>query len=787
MEGTSAHRIRKWLPPVSLAFLLGILIGFRFSPSIYLLFFLLSPVLIFMLLFVFRSFPGGGIFVLLTFLLVGAIMARFQAISLDDQVFLQLAEERKVVEIQGVVASQISRGDHVYYFDLKVKRLTDLERDWRTNKKIRVLLPFGKEPDFERGSVVTILGKLRAVEGQKIQRGFLKDLFWKEEGPEILFYGFAGQAKVTKKSGGLIAALLQFIHRRATLSFERYLGRDQAAFMRAMVLGDRSDLSEDLNNDFRDTGLFHIIAISGQHMTILSSLLFALLNPFPISRRAKIFLALLFIAFYGVLTGLGPSVFRSVVMAFVLMLGMVLGRERDMLSSISLSLVVLLAINPQMVFDVGLQLSFLATLGIVLLSPFFLERLERLPAWLAQIVAVSLASQLAVAPILAINFHRISLIALIGNIVVLPVVPPLLGAGVLSAALASLAISFTRPLMLLTDFILRYLFWVVHLLAELPFSTLEIWSFGTGGALIYYLFLFSVFPFWQKIKLNSRQRRIITVAVALLLLILLLAFFLFPETSPQALTVSVLDVGQGDSILIQSREGINILVDGGEDPWMAYEKLRKRGVRHLDLVILSHPHEDHLNGLLKVIEKLPVGAVLGGDHGFNSFPYQEFKEIIEQKKISYRVARRGEVLDIGPDLKLMVLWPDYPPAFFDESQVNNLSVVVKLVYQKFTLLLSGDIEGEGQQQLVDEEAPLASVVFKVPHHGSIDALNQEFFERVKPQIAVISVGAGNEFGHPSKKVLHILESMGAKIFRTDLNGDIVIKTDGYRVEVLSRS
>jgi competence protein ComEC len=398
---------------------------------------------------------------------------------------------------------------------------------------------------------------------------------------------------------------------------------------------------------------------------------------------------------------------------------------------------------------------------------------------------VSLASQLAVAPILAINFHRISLIALIGNVVVLPVVPPLLGAGVLSAALASLAIAFTRPLMLFIGFILGYLFRVVHLLAELPFSTLEIWSFGTGGALIYYLFLFSVFPLWQKMNLNCRQRRIVGAAVVLLLLILFLAFLLCPETPPQALTVSVLDVGQGDSILIQSREGINILVDGGEDPRTAYEKLRKRGVRHLDLVILSHPHEDHLKGLLKVIEKLPVGAVLDGDSSSNIFPYQEFREIIEQKKIPYRVARKGEVLDLGPDLKLMVLWPDDPPASFDESQVNNLSVVVKLVYHKFTMLLSGDIEEEGQQQLVDGEAPLESVVFKVPHHGSIDALNQEFLEQVKPQIAVISVGAGNEFGHPSKKTLHILESLGVKIFRTDLEGDIVIKTDGQRVEVLS--
>lgn len=287
-------------------------------------------------------------------------------------------------------------------------------------------------------------------------------------------------------------------------------------------------------------------------------------------------------------------------------------------------------------------------------------------------------------------------------------------------------------------------------------------------------------------KINQKPINKLVIWFLLLLTVAVTIGLAVFQFSDKNLHIYFLDVGQGDSIYVRKMNNFDLLIDGGPDNRVISElgAVMPFWDRRIDYVILTHPHADHVTGLIEVMKRYEIGQVLGTDAVHTTNEYLEFLKVIEDKKIPYRLVRSGDKFELTEDIKLDILWPEYS---FSEREVNNLnntSVVAKLSYNNFSVLFTGDIEEEVQKNLVTNirsdqfSNPFKSAVLKVPHHGSKDGSYEPFIKLVNPELAVIQSGKGNQFGHPSQSTLEKYQQLGSQIFRTDQNGRVEIISDG---------
>ena len=287
------------------------------------------------------------------------------------------------------------------------------------------------------------------------------------------------------------------------------------------------------------------------------------------------------------------------------------------------------------------------------------------------------------------------------------------------------------------------------------------------------------------------RERILLILLAIAVAIIWWAVY---SSFHQTLAVTFLDVGEGDAILVQCPSGRNMLIDGGGSSGPAAESIGERvvlpalllrGIRKLDLVVLTHPHNDHVGGLVKVIEEMPVGMVLDSGQPHPTSLYEKFLVTVEKEKVPYKLARAGQTIRLAPEIEAFVIHPSQAWISGNSSNLNNGSVVIQLVYRRVSFLLTGDIEAEAEEWLLAGSEDLPSTVLKVGHHGSDTSSTEEFLRAVSPKLAVISVGEDNHFGHPSPEVLDRLHDHRVKVYRTDLSGAITVTTNGQRCKVES--
>jgi competence protein ComEC len=272
-----------------------------------------------------------------------------------------------------------------------------------------------------------------------------------------------------------------------------------------------------------------------------------------------------------------------------------------------------------------------------------------------------------------------------------------------------------------------------------------------------------------------RMRALFALLLAALIIFGAGAFSAAQSEDPVLLTLSVIDVGQGDSSLISTSDGHAMLVDGGpaDASGRVLEAIRKAGVGKLDVLINTHPHADHIGGLARVLDEIPVGKVIDSGKVHTSKTYEGYLEKILAKDIPFALGRAGSSFALGP-ATVKILWPSEPLA----ENPNDCSVVVRVIYGRFSALLAGDIEAGSEQTLVQRKLLSPAVVLKVAHHGSDTSTTSAFLAVLRPVIAIISAGTGNSYGHPTASVLARLKTSGAKVYRTDLNGTVSVKTDG---------
>ncbi|MDR7416880.1 MAG: DNA internalization-related competence protein ComEC/Rec2 [Armatimonadota bacterium] len=556
--------------------------------------------------------------------------------------------------------------------------------------------------------------------------------------------------------------------------YRQALPEPYGSVLSSLVLGTEVE-DEGLLRAFREAGLSHVLVASGAQLAVVGGVLHFLLRRTPRWFRASAVLA--GVLGFALVAGWEPSMARAAGMSAVAVAAQLLRRDPDALTGLGWAVLVLLAANPALILDVGFQLSVAATWGLVILAPPLAQRLIPLPRPLRNLVGATVGAQLAVLPLLLWHFGRIPLLAPVTNLVALPavgvLVPAGLAAGILGAVwppMGWLTAAFMEPLV-------AFVVSVARAASQLPGATIAFpassgWAVALGLALLIAARAFRTLPRMETVAAGC--------AVGLAGCMALQAF---QDLRPDPrLRVVFLDVGSGDSIVVRDPWGRTLVVDGGPDGRPLVRFLEREGVRRVEVVVLSHPHADHVAGLLPLLENFAVSAVVDAGYPHPAPPYQAFLRAVRKRGISYRRARRGMTVRISEDVVVRVLWPE-DRFIGGRSPANENSVVIRLRYGERSVLLPGDVEGNAEAALVRSGEDLRADVLKVPHQGSRTSSTEEFLREVAPRFAVLSVGARNPFGHPHPQVLRRYAGLGVRVYRTDEDGAVTVITDGRRLWV----
>jgi len=594
-------------------------------------------------------------------------------------------------------------------------------------------------------------------------------------------------------SGRTAASLRQALTGTIDRSMPRPYPTLYAQLLNSIVYGMYAvPIPEDLEELFRRAGVIHILVASGTQVSLL--VIFLL---WPLRRRrpslpVAILIGLVVVA-YSAVARPEASIVRAAAIGLLVVLALVLNREPDALTLLALAALAVLVPHPQALFaSANFQLSFVAVLGLMYLgAPLQTWLSRRLPDWIALPLAMSVGAQLAVAPILVHGFHRFSLAAFVANVPIVPLAGLLVASGLATSVLGLIYRPLAAGLNVFNHFVLTLLLKMTAFFAHIPYGYVDIPTVSAWHVGLWYVGLGLL-----ALALTGRLRNYLTrenLLVGTLLVVTVFVLWKAIAGANATLTVTFLDVGHGDAILIQSPSGRTMLIDGGprqEEPYeydagerVVVPALMALGVRALDFVVLTHPQNDHVGGLTAVLKAVPVRHVLDPGLAYEARSYQEFGHEVAKQGRPRLTAARGQQIHLGRGVRLYVLWPLAPSLRQEQAKVNNQSVVLKLVYGRISFLFTGDIEAEVEEELLRQGSYLRSTVLKVAHHGSGSSTTEPFRQAVQPEVAVISVGRGNPHGHPSPEVCQRLEENGAKLYRTDWSGAITIKTNGRRFRV----
>nr|WP_308198910.1 DNA internalization-related competence protein ComEC/Rec2 [Saccharothrix sp. S26] len=557
------------------------------------------------------------------------------------------------------------------------------------------------------------------------------------------------------------------------------LDPEPAGLLPALVVGDTSALPPRVVEEFRTAGLAHVLAVSGANLAILCGAVLLLLRLLRVGPRGCAAGAMTALVAFVVLAGPEPSVLRAAVMGAVALLALVLGRERSALPALAAAVVVLVLYDPELATEPGFGLSAAATAALVLLAPRWAGALKDrgVPVGFAEALAVPLAAHLATAPLVVGISGQVSLVAVVANLLVAPVVAPATVLGVLAAVLAQAHEPTARLVVEVAGPAVSWLITVGRHAAAVPGAAVG-WPGGWAGGLL----LAGVLVLGYAITRLRRVRTLVVAAAVGAVVVIVPLNVVAPGWPVSGWSVVACDVGQGDAVVLATAERDRaVLVDTGPDPVPVLSCLRRLGVRRIPLVVLSHLHADHVGGLAAVMAERGVGAVAVGPSRRPEWAWEEVAQRARAAGVRVVELAAGQRLS-WPGLHLDVLGPRVDPVGETNTAVNDASLVLRASTPAGRVLLTGDIELAGQADLLGGHVDLRADVLKVPHHGS-RYTSPAFLAAVRPRVALVSVGAGNRYGHPSGVLVDALTSRGALVLRTDRDGDAAVLAgpDGPRV------
>lgn len=733
------------------------------------LFFLLPIHVVLLILIPIKEKKRKGFFVGMS--LVFLFVVQMQLATLPGR--LQGLDRSQTSSLEGRVVSfpQI-RGDYVQWI-LK-------DRHDGANIQCNMKREHWNE-DISYGQELLLNGRFELPEIKRNPGGFdyRKYLYSKNVGWTFFARSVVLKNAVERK----VPFLTTLVQMRGTAieQLERGLKPEYASFGKGILFGEKA-MEEEEQLLFSQLGIAHILSVSGLHIGVLYGFSGKIFSKVPLPGSLRLLLLTVILGTYAFWCGFSPSVIRACGMVLLHALSLMLKKSYDSLNAMAWIGCLTMLKNPYVMGTSAFLLSYGAVFFISILYGVVFRRLKRTDSTLSKIGSAPLLSLCVFAGMLPITtalFHWVSPLSILLNVLVIPLASTVL----LLLLTSSLFLWLGMPQlgfmgMWLANKGIQGVFFVAHWGETLPWSGFLAPSWPAGTWFLFYMMLLTFWGYLFRTRIWMQRG----IAVFALFLVLL---FPLKLSYQKEMTAVFLDVGQGDSAVFQMPDGKVLVVDGGGHPnknvgeEIVLEALLSMGIRRVDVMICTHSHEDHQKGLEELMENIPVGLLLinGVEEPL------AFERLLERSKTSSTQvlrAHEGMQLSFGPERNMTILSPGVHEVFQD---ANNASLVLRLKYDEISFLMTGDMERDREEALVQSGQILDSQVLKIPHHGSQTSSSAELLSKVKPEFAVISVGKNNAYGHPAYKTLEQLELKRVQYYRTDQRGAVIFTTNGKTLQV----
>lgn len=785
-----------------------------FIPAEQMIFGLAVWLLFFVCVFVhWKSRYGLPVFLFIMGMFAGVFrMGVEQTVFSREEEFFREEYEDGVV-LQGTVQSVKEKDGTL---EVVLKNCETEDADGETLRS--VLCYLNEDSEFPAvGEKIRVFGEGKAADPARNPGVFDHQLYCRAKGISGIIYadgytGMGGKAHIVSDS-------LYRIRRQLSGRLKLIALPEDAGILSAVLLGEKEDLDSAVYELYRKNGISHLLAISGLHISIVGLGIWKLFRKGGAGFWISGIFAGGFLIAYGMMVGSGPSVVRAVSMAGLSFLAAAAGRTYDLPTAMCIPALGLLLTHPYLLTQASFQLSFLAVISLVYPGRLFSARgetfftNEKFSA-AASAFFVSLSLQMVTAPVVCWHSFGIPVYGVFLNLLVIPLMTYVVLSGFIGLGLSFLSVSAGGAMLGGAHYILKLYEVVCNGIGKLPGAELvlgqpEMWKIGcyyglvVSGAIIYERGMKiaekfhekkhkskekseeSVLNLWKTRILIDRKHRLVFLCAAWLL-----AFFFLLPSRPAGFSVTFLDVGQGDGIVLRCASR-TILVDCGSSQQKSVgEKvlvpyLRSQGVTYVDLAVMTHGDQDHINGIRYLLEHPESGIRLGGlmmPKAGNDEIYGKMAELAKEQEIPVYYAAAGDRIEniAGKGMYMECLSPEGEEKFSDR---NEESLVFRVTYDRFSMMLMGDLETGGEENLVESGVLSPVTVLKAGHHGSATSSGESFLEKLSPEITVLSYGRKNRYGHPAKEVKERLGNIGSEILETGISGAVMIETDGKKMKV----
>lgn len=646
------------------------------------------------------------------------------------------------------VISEAEEKNYVYSYQAEID-----------NKKFILYIPKDVEK-LEYGSIIKINAQYTEATRDRNYGGFNYKTYLRTK----KIYGIFNveDVEIVKNgSDNIIIKLRKYIKSK----LREKLKKENSELAISLIVGDRSHISSEVEDNFKKANLMHMLAISGAHFSYVILIATFISNRLQHKRLGQL-IQIIAIIFFMNLTGNTASVVRAGIMSILLIGSSICKRQNDSLNNIAISAIIQIINNPYIIFDSGFMLSYSGVLGIILFYKKISEHIH------FKSIALTISANIFIIPIMIYNFHTISGSFIISNICA----SWLLGI-IIILEFISLCIPI-KLLYMILDLLIMMLRKIAEICANIPFAQMYVPRYAIFFVIVIYILIFC-----RKLKCRKYVYSFLTIGVSILLIVN------FTDVYQDRMRINFIDVGQGDSCLI-GYKGTNIMIDSGgslskNKDGKSYDigenvlnnYLLNRGITRLDYIMASHFDEDHSQGFVFLLKNMKVKNVIISEQYKTSSIYEQFKQICKKQNIQIIYVKSGDEIRIK-DLAFKILHPKSKENQISENPLNNNAIVCMVKYKNRRILFTGDIEKVAENEMVKEYTNgLKADILKVGHHGSKTSTTKEFLDLINPSVALIGVGQNNKFGHPNEDVIKRLEEKNIQIYRTDEMGEISVIID----------
>ncbi len=670
-------------------------------------------------------------------------------------------------------------------------------KDNRSNylKQSKTIIYTIKKQEVHIGDTVQVRGEVKYFESPRNPGNFDEQFYYAKQGIGASIY--ANKIIIIKCNPNHFLERLSQLRGQWKEKMVETLGERQGNTLSAILLGDKSGMDSEIKELYQRNGIGHIMAISGLHISFLSIGCYQLFRKLGLSYCCAGGIGIFVLIIYVLMVGIQVSTLRACIMFIIRVGGDIIGRNYDMMTSLGMAAVIVVLWRPLSIYDVAFLLSFGAILGLLLFLPI-LQLFDNhcskksFKRFLFQSYSVYLSIQLVTFPIILYFYFEIPLFSFLLNLIVIPTMPFLLGGGIIGS-LCQFICAFIGNLMLNGCGMILMLYEVICKFANrFAWNRLILGQPNKWQIVIYYFLLLLIIIYTKLTKVKRDKKRILVIMLVMTFGMMWISSV--PLLQKEQLKIQMIDVGQGDGIFIRGPKGKTYLIDGGSSSIKSVGKyriepfLKSQGVGIIDYVFITHGDADHLNAIQELIVRKEVGVRIKQlVFPVQSLMDERLKNLADQAKrvgILITYMEGGMQIKEG-NLTITCIQPEgQKKGSVEKTKIGNeSSMVLKATYEKFSMLFTGDVEGQGEQQLIANHAVGEVDVLKVSHHGSKNATSIELLEKLRPSYAFISAGINNQYGHPHATTIQRLKSSGVHIYNTQKHGAITIITNGHKMKI----